>query len=363
MDFLLPPLDRRGAYVQLTSRGEPSLTARWLPAHVRDWTRKCRILRPGKSLEAARVSGSGIITRLFAAFPAFWKPSLYREIVLRLTWDDQLYPSVEVPIGDFFGIHHGRYRQYDSRLFSIISGGMTGHALMPFSKGFRLSFEQQGRVTVPLFFFGVGYYALDPADVSPLRFCASWRNEPLTQRGQPFTFVDVDLDAGDKPQSAPSADNRGYYVGMHLSTQNRHFWALDSPFKWMLPNGVGLGQLEGEEKIFIDGEQQSRHRGTGHEEYFNTGWYFRDGRYTGRDSGCLHRSYFTGRTGSYRWHWRDPIPFAKSIRGVMHHGIGDIIPAHYSATAFWYQPMPMRPLPVLPPVGERQKICVWNRRL
>ena len=63
---------------------------------------------------------------------------------------------------------------------------------------------------------------------------------------------------------------------------------------------------------------QRRHRGTGHEEYFNTGWYFRDGAFTAPDFGCLGRSYLSGRTASYRYHWKDPIPFHQHIRGVIH---------------------------------------------
>jgi len=309
--------------VLLTSRGAPSLTQKWLPEHVRSWSRKCRWIDPGEELVAAAVDGAGVLTRLFVAFPALWKPSRYRTIRLRLAWDDEAVPAVDVPVGAFFGVHGGRYRPYDSRLFSLVSGGMTCHAPMPFASGFRLSFVEEGEAPVPLFFFGVGYSEVEAGAVGPLRFHASYREEARLAPGVPFPFLNV--------------EGRGYYVGLRLETHNQDpFWRA-APSEWLLPRGLGLGQLEGEEEIFVDGEPTSRLRGTGHEEYFNAGWYFRNGRFTAQDSGCLHRSYVTGTTASYRWHWRDPIPFARHILGRMHHGVGDAIPARYAATAYWYQ--------------------------
>lgn len=321
-DLLLPPTDRRGPTRQLTSRGEPSLVQRWLPAHVRDWSRKCRTLPSREEVVAADVQGTGVVTRLFVAFPALWRPSLYRALRMRIHWDGNDAPAIDVPVGDFFGVHGGRYRQYDSRLASVISGGMVCHAPMPFSRGFRLSFFVDDDIDLPLFFYGVTWSELDPADVSPLRLHAAFRAETPVAPGIPFTFLDT--------------GGSGYYVGLQLATQNRDRWWLSAPTQWLFPRGFGLGQLEGEEELFIDDETESRVRGTGHEEYFNAGWYFRNGRYTGLDSGCLHRSYLTGSTASYRWHWRDPVPFRSRFRGLLHHGIGDAIPADYAATAFWY---------------------------
>jgi len=335
--FLYPPLERRGRFIQLTSYDKGPMPE--LPGILAEWSRKCVTLKPGVELEAGSASGPGLITRIFAGFPAWWRPSLYREIALRLYWDGETVPAVEAPLGDFFGIHHCTYRQYNSRLFSIVSGGIASAAPMPFSKGFRLTFTQEGSVPVPLFFFGLGYYELDPADTSSLRFRCQWRRDPLCRAGQPFTLLET---AGE-----------GFYAGVHLSTQNRDRWLRPPLHEWALPRGFGLGHLEGWEELFVDGSEKSLHTGTGHEEYFNTGWYFADGAFTGTDWGCLHRSYLTGRTASYRYHWLDPIPFKKSFRAVIHHGVFDSIPADYSSCAYWYQKGPANSTYRMPPARDR----------
>lgn len=349
MDFLWPPVDRRGRFIQLTSYDRGPVTAAWVPPLLREWSRKCVMLKPEECHEAGRVDGAGIVSRLFVALPAFWNPGLFREIVLRIYWDGESEPSVEAPLGDFFGIHHCRYRQYDSRLFSVVSGGITCHAPMPFSGGFRVTFTQEGSLPVPLFFYGIGYFEMKPGDVGPLRFHANWRRQQLVPEGNSFTFLE--------------ARGNGLYAGLHLSTQNRDAWLRPPVRSWMLPRGFGLGHLEGWEEIFVDGEGKSRHRGTGHEEYFNTGWYFRDGAFAGTDWGCLHRSYLSGRTASYRYHWKDAIPFRESIRGVIHHGTRDEIPADYSATSYWYQVEPHAPFPPLPVTASRQVTPVIGSRL
>ncbi|MEW6778099.1 MAG: glycoside hydrolase family 172 protein [Bdellovibrionota bacterium] len=348
MDFLYPPVEKRGRFVQLTSYDKGPVNFPLLPPLLREWSRKCVILRSGDEHIAADVSGAGLLTRLFVGFPDRWNPALYRQIALRIYWDDESEPAVEAPLGDFFGVHHCKYRQYHSRLFSVVSGGIAASIPMPFSKGFRLTFTQEGRLPVPLFFYGLGYYELEQEEVSLLRFHAQWRREAMTRLKEPFTFLET--------------RGPGYYVGLHLSTQNRDHWLLSPPTQWMLPRGLGLGHLEGWEEIYVDGEEKSRHQGTGHEEYFNTGWYFADGAFTSPDWGCLHRSYLSGRTASYRYHWSDPIPFREKIRAVIHHGVLDNIPSDYSSTAYFYAEGPLSHSYRMPPVQERVVLPSFRSR-
>lgn len=337
MDFLYPAADKRGRYIQLTSYDKGPLP--WLPGILSEWSRKCVVLSPGKTHEAAAARGAGLLTRIFVAFPARMRPALFREIVMRIYWDGDEHPAIEVPVGDFFGVHHQTWRQYDSRFLSVVSGGMVCTAPMPFSKGFRITFTSDAGIPLPLFFYGMGYYELEESDVSPLRFHAQWRRESLAKKGRPYTFLET--------------EGRGLYLGLHLSTRNRDVWPLRPPWQWMLPRGFGLGQLEGWEELYIDG-RPSRHSGTGHEEYFNTGWYFSNGAFTGIDHGVLERSYRTGRTASYRYHWRDPLPFGESFRGILHHGMNDVIPAEYVSTAYWYQQGPARDGYRISPVEGRR---------
>lgn len=44
-------------------------------------------------------------------------------LILRIYWDGEDYPSVECPIGDFFGIGHCEYKHYMSKYIGMSSGG------------------------------------------------------------------------------------------------------------------------------------------------------------------------------------------------------------------------------------------------
>lgn len=337
-DELMPSLDELGPYKQLTSYDRGPME--FLPAFYRNWTRKCVMLMPGKPHVLADIEGAGIVNRLFVAWPKFLNKHSFREIVLRIYWDGSDVPSVNVPLGDFFGVHHCKYRQYHSRFFNIVSGGITCDIPMPFAQGCRIEVEQEGKYPTPFFFYGVGYYQQSPEQISPLRFHAQWHREALCERGKPFTFVECEGD--------------GFYLGTHLSTQNRSLWWTDWLHRWFLPEGFGLGHLEGWEALYVDGEEKSSHEGTGTEEYFNTGWYFINGRFTTLDYGCLSKSYLSGRTASYRYHWLYPIPFKKSFHGVMDHGMDNAIAADYSAVAYWYQKGVNKRSHPLPAVNERR---------
>ena len=129
LDELYPPLASRGKTHQMTSWDAGPMR---LPGRYGEWSRKCVLLRPNEPHTIAKVQGSGLITRFFVAFPLFWHRGHAREVVLRMFWDGAEEPAVQVPIGDFFGLHFCRYRQYSSRLFSLISGGMVCEAPMPF---------------------------------------------------------------------------------------------------------------------------------------------------------------------------------------------------------------------------------------
>ncbi len=70
--------------------------ARWpqgLPVH--------QPLRAGKTYTLLDAEGSGMVRRIWFTFPPN-DPMAMRCIILRIYWDGQEQPSVEVPMGDFF---------------------------------------------------------------------------------------------------------------------------------------------------------------------------------------------------------------------------------------------------------------------
>jgi len=83
-----------------------------------------------------------------------------RKLVLKMYWDGEENPSVEVPIGDFFGIGHGITHNYVSTPLQM--SPEDGKAFncwwpMPYSKGAKITIENQGEKTVTAFYYYVGY--------------------------------------------------------------------------------------------------------------------------------------------------------------------------------------------------------------
>ena len=113
--------------------------------------------------------------------------------------------------------------------------------------------------------------------------------------------------------------------------------------------GRGLGFLEGDEYIYVDGEEQASIRGTGSEDYFNSGWYFDRGVYSAPYHGVTIKDEMLSRINAYRWHIEDAIPFTKSFRFTMEHGGQNDAPdVDYCSVAYWYQTHPHPHFPPLP---------------
>ena len=76
-----------------------------------------------------------------------------RNLILRMYWDYQDYPSVEVPLGDFFGIAHGRQRHMVSDLVGMQDGkGLNCLASMPFLERAKITIEKDSLSEVTLQF-------------------------------------------------------------------------------------------------------------------------------------------------------------------------------------------------------------------
>jgi hypothetical protein len=131
------------------------------------------------------------------------------------------------------------------------------------------------------------------------------------------------------------AEGRGHYVGTLLAMQPLH--------------GRSLWYLEGNERVFVDGERTPSVLGTGTEDYFSSGWYFDTGPYSAAYHGAPIKDTLSGRISAYRWHVEDPIPFTRRLAFTIEHGgTNDTPGTDYSSVAFWYQTHPHAPFPALP---------------
>ena len=68
---------------------------------------------PGESKIIADIDGPGAITHIWMT-----QKEHYREILLKITWDNARQPSVLCPLGDFFGLGHGIVNSYQALLFT-----------------------------------------------------------------------------------------------------------------------------------------------------------------------------------------------------------------------------------------------------
>jgi hypothetical protein len=78
-------------------------------------------IAPGKTAVLAEIEGPAAIHHVWVtiAGEAFYG----RKIILRMYWDGETRPSVEAPIGDFFGVGHGLNRDLSALAIACSSEG------------------------------------------------------------------------------------------------------------------------------------------------------------------------------------------------------------------------------------------------
>ncbi|HZG58805.1 glycoside hydrolase family 172 protein [Paenibacillus sp.] len=303
-------------------------------------------------MDIGRIAGSGCITHIWmtmAPFDHVTEPALHRKVVLRMFWDGEDNPSVQAPIGDFFGIGHGITKNFWSAPLAMSpedGQAMNSFFAMPFGSSARIQLESNADRPIKFYFY-VDYELYDTAIDSPLRFHALWRRE-LTQ-GIEDNISNALFEFGGKNTTGAGnyvmldAVGKGHYVGCNLNIHN-----LRATREW---NWYG----EGDDMIFIDGEAwpPSLH-GTGMEDYFNTAW-------------CPQQEYhspyhgitlgggpnWSGKISAYRFHIQDPIMFDTSIKVTIEHGHNNHRSDDYSSTAYWYQTEPHKDHPLILPVRQR----------
>jgi len=255
-------------------------------------------VRPGESASLVNISGPAMIRRLvvrprWEAIPHPAATRLLRDIVLTISWDGRQPPSVEVPIGDFFG-SFWRRRGFNSMFLGMTNDTFFSRFPMPFAKSAAIGVRNDGVESFPMT-IECEYTTLPAWDESLGYFHAAWNR--------------TDAGAVGKPHPIARVSGQGKFMGCILGVVN------EDPSWWI---------LEGDEIIRKTEESEAGWQGTGLEDYFNGGWYYRN--VMARPlSGLLHRSPF--RTIQYRFHLPDPILFDEGIdisfeRGGKHDSSG-----------------------------------------
>ncbi len=277
----------------------------------------------GATAKLAEMEGPGVIVNIWVTI-ASRDTYFLRRILLRMYWDGEQYPSVEVPIGDFFGTGF-QYKQYVTPFVGMSSGGYYCYLPMPFQKSARVEVVNQTGHEINSFYYHIDYHKLgERLEPNVAYFHANWRRDIRTSSKENFLVLD--------------ASGEGHFVGLNMSMQSYH---------------GGLQYLEGDEMVYVDGEKQPSLYGTGTEDYFTSGWYFNRGEFAAPYHGLIVKDDSLGRIAAYRFHILDAIPFKRSIRFTIEHGHANEEIADYSSTAYWYQLEPHRRFADMPSSGLR----------
>ena len=297
----------------------------------------CITVQPESVVTLAEINGSGAIQQIWiTVHPKFW-----RALILRIYWDAEETPSVEVPLGDFFCM--GWCERADVRSLPVAvnpAGGFNSYWEMPFRSGAKITVENLLPEAIEGFFYQINY-TLTEVEADRAYFHAQFRRQNPLPYKEVYTILD-------------GVRGQGHYVGVYIA--------------WGVNNNLWWG--EGEVKFYLDGDTTyPTICGTGTEDYFGGAWGFEQppghyGVFTSPFSGMPQVLIPDGlnkantRFGLYRWHVMDPVRFKQECRITLqalgwrmslngkprYLALQDDI----ASTAFWYQVEPHAPFPPLP---------------
>ena len=316
-------------------------------------------IEAGTTHVLADLEGPGVITHIWLTFlrePHFWVTDGAagpQEMLLRIFWDGREKPDVEVPVGDFFGCCFGKRMEVIS-IPVVVEDGDSFNCFwhMPFLKSARIEIVNQSQKPIRKLYNNVDWVKKKSLPENTMYFCAQYRQEFPAKTGEDYLVLD--------------AEGQGFYVGTVYGVRTR------SPSWWG----------EGDELIYIDGEEKPSIRGTGSEDYFLSAWGLKKHGtpYFGVPF-LNHDDRIVGQmTCSYRWHIQDPLVFNTGIKvtfetfGWMSADENKERKPHswnereddFVSVAFWYQMGPTKKFYEMPPADQRkfpslERVLVWGK--
>lgn len=281
------------------------------------------------------VDGCGVIRHIWLTMPDR-DPLDLRNLIIRMYWDNNPVPSVEAPLGDFFGLAHGRTLHLDSTWLKVINGrGFNCYFPMPFRTHARITIEHDipAKPEMGCIFYQIDYELHTSLPDNAGYFHAQFRRQNPTIPRQDYVLLD-------------NVKGPGCFVGCVIGIRplEPHWWG------------------EGEMKFYFDGDTNyPTICGTGTEDYFCNAW--------GMD---LFQTDYVGCTlmeapgennggheviSMYRQHVLDPVYFQREFKATIQQmgwfpqGLDERSGDDWCSVAYWYQ---MRPNGALPPLPDRK---------
>jgi len=234
------------------------------------------------------------------------RTTLMNDIVLRVFYDNATVPSIEAPLGFFFANAWGK-RAYGSWWFTSGPKGYTCRLPMPFQSGIRIELENTAALPVAV------------------QLSTEVKTEAVNGDGYLHAeYRRSNPDTGN--HLVTRVNGKGKYIGCFLGV-------------------TGLGNswwiLEGDERMWVDGNTTPVWHGTGLEDYFNGGWYYR-----GSGFGALNANFDRApfRVAQFRHQHPDPVSFntffQMEFERMNDEQTGTPVKGIFESVAYWYQEKP-----------------------
>jgi hypothetical protein len=288
-------------------------------------------IKDGEKITLMDVKGAGVIDHIWITIAPEAAKASRNDIIIRMFWDGNTFPSVESPIGPFFG--NGWNETYDvvTTPLTVSPGWGKSYVCyfaMPFAKGARIEIENQTGVPIQSFYFNIDYTEMPALPENSGRFHA-WFNHELTD-----ALPGGENEWGTLGETGKNPTGKDNYVFADIKGKGQ-FVGVNYYVNCPTPMWYG----EGDEMVFIDGDTTPTLNGTGTEDFFNTSWcpkelfqhpYFGYPR-VNNETGWL------GHTHIYRYFIADPIYFDKSCKFTIEHGHNNNLTLDLASVAYWYQ--------------------------
>ena len=296
----------------------------------------------GRRVTIGEVAGHGYIAQLWLTFPGWfwqhWEPTaatsqtLLKTVILRIYWDGQEEAAVQAPIGDFFGNGLCEIANFSASSIGMPSGAFACSFPMPFASGFRIELENLDE-HLDTYVFMNALYQLTP--------------EVPTGVGYFHAHFHTGRNSGAQPVEMARVEGRGHLAGCTLSMQGEQ------------PRYLSF--LEAPEYFSIDDDWDNpRIVGTGLEDFFLGGWYFREGPFIGPHHGVTAKDVLNSSIAMYRLFSADALHFTRRLhfRFVNPWTPERLMPFAYSACTFLYLDTPAGRGPAIPARGD---LLCWYR--
>ncbi|MBK9390757.1 MAG: DUF2961 domain-containing protein [Bacteroidetes bacterium] len=247
----------------------------------------CDSIAAGATKTLLNIKGPGIINRMWITI-SDRSPEMLRSLVLKIYWDNETKPAVNVPFGDFFGIGLGKTAVYENALFANPEGrSFNSFVQMPFREAAKIELVNESDKDLLMIFYDVDLQLIKQWDENYLYFHSYWHRDTATKLAEDFEIM-------------PGVKGKGRFLGTNISINAN-------------PEYKDCWWGEGEVKMYLDGDRDLPTLvGSGTEDYIGTAWG--QGQFFNKYTGCLIADSKNLQWAFYRYHIIDPVYFKTDCR-------------------------------------------------